>query len=333
MAEAIIEGDLDLANLALARVGRRHRRFVVASVSARRVASAAVGLPLDASVEIGSVSKGLTGLLYAHARSRGEVGADTRLADLLPLDGTPAGCATLGELAVHRSGLPRLAKGSGAVRGSLALVTVGSNPYGRSLEHLLEATRHTPVGSKRPRYSNLGFMLLGHALASAAGSTYAALLAQRLAVPLSMTGTSAPAHTDDLTEAAVTGCNRRGRPRAAWTGEDIGPAGGVRSTADDLARLLAAMLDGTAPGADALDAVSDFQGSRLRIGAAWLTLDRGGRPLTWHNGGTGGFRSFVAMDRAAGVGIALVSARCVSVDGPGMRLIRDVVDGAAGAGR
>jgi hypothetical protein len=52
--------------------------------------------------------------------------------------------------------------------------------------------------------------------------------------------------------------------------------------------------------------------------------------VTWHNGGTGGFRSIVALDRAAGVGIALVSATSRSVDRAGFALLEECV--AAGPG-
>ena len=48
--------------------------------------------PADADFEIGSISKGITGLLYADACARGEIGPDTTLGELLPL----GGCAVAG---------------------------------------------------------------------------------------------------------------------------------------------------------------------------------------------------------------------------------------------
>ena len=68
----------------------------------------------------------------------------------------------------------------------------------------------------------------------------------------------------------------------------------------------------------------------VRIGAAWLVLERRGAVVTWHNGGTGGFRSIVALDRAAGAGVALVSATARSVDRAGFALLEEYV--AAGPG-
>ena len=308
----------------LATSGRGTTRFVVTQVVGGTARTAEVGLDRGADVEIGSVSKGLTGMLLADSRDRGETRDDTRLGDLLPLAGVPASAVTLGDLATHTSGLPRLAVGTGALGATVDLWRHGTNPYGESLADLLAATRRTRLRRRRPRYSTLGFMLLGHALAAAAGTTYAVLLRERLTAPLAMAGTTVPATPQDLGTAAALGRSRRGRPREPWTGEAVGPAGGIRSTAEDLGRLMGALLDGTAPGATALDPVARFSGP-LRIGAAWLTLDRRGTTLTWHNGGTGGFRSVLVLDRASGAGVALVSSSARSVDRAGFDLLEECV--------
>ena len=95
-------------------------------------------------------------------------------------DGTTApaaGAVTLASLAQHRSGLPRLPVVPGMLGRSWRLWRHQQNPYGDTLAELLEQTRATPVGRPRASYSNLGFELLGHAIAAAAGLTYADLAA------------------------------------------------------------------------------------------------------------------------------------------------------------
>ena len=63
--------------------------------------------------EIGSISKGLTGLLLADMIESKEVRADTRLGTLLPVTGALAE-VTLSRLATHTSGLPtQLPTGAG----------------------------------------------------------------------------------------------------------------------------------------------------------------------------------------------------------------------------
>jgi hypothetical protein len=46
-----------------------------------------------------------------------------------------------------------------------------------------------------------------------------------------------------------------------------------------------------------------------------------GRSITWHNGGTGGFRSWLGLDRDAGTGAVVLSAISASVDRAGFRLL------------
>ncbi len=309
-------------------LGRRHPRFVVAEVSDGRSRSAAVGVDEGADLEIGSVSKALTGLLLADARHRAVVGDDTRLGELLDV-GDRVGAVTLGSLATHRSGLPRLAAGS-SLRGSWDFHVHGRNPYGEDLGTALAQVRRTPLGRSVPRYSTIGFMLLGHALAAAEGVTYRELLTARVLGPLGMDGATVPAGPDELGPLAVAGTSRRGREVEAWTGEALGPAGGVRATVADLERLLAALVDGTAPGMKALEPVADMRGSSLRVGAAWMVLRVRGHEVTWHNGGTGGFRSMVCVDRASRTGVALVSATARSVDGAAFGMLEAL--GHPGAG-
>ncbi len=280
------------------------------------------GLPEDGDVEIGSISKGVTGLLYVNALDRGEVTADDPLGTHLPtLAGSPAADVALGSLVRHRSGLPRLPKVDDMGRRSWRLLRHAANPYGDSLHDLLAQTRRTKLARPgRPLYSNLGFQLLGHALAAATGTSYAALVRDRVADPLGLGSWYVAATPADLRPTAVHGTTKRGRAAEAWTGEGIGPAGGIRSTLADLTAFAQALLAGTAPGLAALDPVADFTGRDTRIGAAWITSRADGRPVTWHNGGTGGWRTMLCLDRAAGRAAVVVNGRAVGVDQLGVDL-------------
>lgn len=279
-------------------------------------------LPDDGDVEIGSVSKGVTGLLYRDAVERGEVDPDDPLERHLPLSGCAAGTVTLAAVSHHRSGLPRLPAIDGMLGRSWRMWRHQANPYGDTLEELLEQTRRTRLGRPRSSYSNLGFELLGHAVAAAAGTTYAALVRERMAEPLGLSSWYVPTSPAELSPHAVPGRARGGRAAEAWTGEGLGPAGGIRSTIADLAAFAEALLHGKVPGASALEPEERFAGPAVRIGAAWLTTEVRGRHVTWHNGGTGGWRSFVGLDREVGRAVAVVRAGPRSVDRIGMDLLR-----------
>ncbi|GAA5067164.1 CubicO group peptidase (beta-lactamase class C family) [Thermocatellispora tengchongensis] len=323
-----VHGDARLAERLAGLLGPRHPVAAAATVTSAGVTVAARGAALDAGFEIASISKGITGMLYADALARGEVGRETTLGELLPLGDVPAARVTLDALSTHRSGLPRLPASAQPLRRTIALWRHGTNPYGEDLARLLAQARGVTVGKPAARYSNFGFELLGHAVASAAGTTYAELLAGRIAEPLGLAGLYVPAVPAQLRETALTGRSRRGRPREPWTGEAIGPAGGIRASIGDMARLAAALLDGSAPGVAALDPVAPFAG-RSRIGAGWITTSLNGRDITWHNGGSGGFRSWLGLDRAAGTGVVVLSATSASVDRHGFRLLTEVTGTAA----
>lgn len=310
-------GDAPLARIA-DRLLSAHPTAAIALVTPDGAQTAVRGAAPDADFELGSVSKALTGMLYRDSIDRGRVSPTTALGELLPLTGHgPLEAVTLEALATHRSGLPRLAPGSHLVRGTWRLLTRGENPYGETLDELLEQVRTVTVGRPRPAYSNLGFQLLGHALAAAASTSYEALLQSTFG-----DGFWAPRTAAELRPTSLTGSSRGGRPRDPWVGEAIAPAGGIRATIGTMRELLQSILAGTAPGLSALDATADFSPG-VRIGAAWITLGRGDRTLTWHNGATGGFTSFIGVDRTTGIGAVVLSAQARSVDRAGFRLLQE----------
>ncbi len=316
----------DPAERARALLGPKHTTYVVALVTPTRAEVDAVGTDRHGDVELGSVSKGITGLLWRDALHRGEVAEEAVLGDHLDVP-APLAPVRLSALATHSAGLPRLAPGSDVLRRTWELWRTGRNPYREDVGELLALLDGVKVKGTRPSYSNLGFQLLGHAVVAAAGESYADLVAHRIAGPLGLTDTYVATCADQLRPGAVAPRDRAGREVEAWANEAVAPAGGVRSSAADLAVLLRAMLDRTVAGADAMDPVAPYAGS-MRIGAGWLTGPLLRRTVTWHNGGTGGFRSFVGIDRDHGVGVALVSASTRSVDGAAARLLAEAGDAA-----
>ncbi|MER5770875.1 serine hydrolase domain-containing protein [Streptomyces sp. NPDC001985] len=280
--------------------------------------------------EIGSATKVLTGMLLAGLAERGTVAPDTTVAELLPsrFTGRPAGRATLVELASHRSGLPRLHHRSLPVSLRDAYrVHRGRDPY-RGIDRDSFLQRAAAVTGPAPAggfdYSNLGMSLLGHALAAAAhpGHGYGELLERELLAPLGMDRTRVVATEEErLPDPRALPHDRDGRPVQPWISEGYAPSGsGVWSTAGDLARLLLAVIGTTAPGADAARPRFEADGPN-RIGLGWLTLTRDGQEVTWHNGGTGGSRSFIGFDRRTGRGAVVLANTGHDVDGIGAHLV------------
>lgn len=324
-------------------VGPRAGRYVGLAVAAVLAdASAVVGfgrvrrdgpVPDDAtSFQIGSVTKVVTALLLADAAHRGEVALDQRLDTLLPgtasnPDGPPI---TLVDLATHTSGLPRLPPGlwRSALRHR-------DDPY-RDLSRDglvagLQRPPRRPAGG-RPRYSNYGAGVLGHALEVATGRSYGDLVAERITGPLGMPGTGITAAAGD---AVAQGHTRRGRPTPDWDLGALAGAGALRSTPADLLRFLQAQLEPDTTELGEVIRTTHSPRHRVRgplqVALGWHVMERpDGPPWWWHNGGTGGFFSHVAFDPRAGAAVAVLANSARSVDRLANDLLRAVMDGRVG---
>lgn len=286
-------------------------------------------------VEIGSVTKVVTSLLLAALAADGVVGYDDAVADHLPVVPPQVGRPiTLADLATHTSGLPRLPAGMLLA----GLTRDRGNPYAgldeERMRRAIAETRPTrPPG--RFRYSNYGAGLLGYALARAAGTSYADLVAGRVAGPLGLADTAiaTPAGAEGR---LVQGRSRWGRRAGRWDLASLAGAGGLVSTAPDLLDLLALWgPEGAGPlaAAAAATAVPRHRvNPALSVGLGWMVVRGGEGParfrrehdLLWHDGGTGGHRSFVAVVPATGAAVVVLSGRARSVTGLGLSLARSL---------
>lgn len=317
-------GDLDLVARVepLLRAAGLADRVSVVHVQDHVPSCAHFGAGPDTVYEIGSVTKTMTSLLFADAVESGELKADTTLGSLLDVHGQVAG-VTLEELASHRSGLPRL---SGRRRDQVKILSAvlrHRNPYIADVGTLLvQADAAKIVGRGTFSYSNLGTALLGQALAAHAGVGYPELLGRRLFDRLGMTRSSAPLSAGDLPPEAPTGWSAAGKQQQAWTINAYAPAGGVRSTSDDMTRYVRALLDGRAPGLSALEPRWDA-GDGHRVGYAWFTDHVGGEHITWHNGATGGFSSILALDRSRAAAVVILANTVATLDEIAIRVLAE----------
>jgi CubicO group peptidase (beta-lactamase class C family) len=287
----------------LARLSQPRTRDVAVALvdldAVPRVRTAFLGrAELDTRFEIGSVTKGLTGMLVAAAVARGELSGHTRVAEVLPVyGGTEFGTLTVRELCSHTSGLPRLGGGVPFLARALPFALLGLDPYrDLSARRLLAQASRAPVGRRGTyRYSNLGAAVVGALLAAVAQSDYATLLEERVLSPLGM----ADSGVSRRGFRAHWGHAGSGLRRQPWTCGAYAPAGGVLSTVGDMAKLVTALLDGSAPGQQALTALADVQTESANedSGLFWVIARRTrmGVPLIWHNGATGGYSAFVAL--------------------------------------
>ena len=95
-----------------------------------------------------------------------------------------------------------------------------------------------------------------------------------------------------------------------------------------MTRYATALLDGWAPGEMAMTPRAEYTNGR-RIGFAWLTdgPEQSLPGMVWHNGGTGGYRSFIGLNTRRREAVILLSATTADVDGVGARLLADASRG------
>jgi CubicO group peptidase (beta-lactamase class C family) len=289
--------------------------------------------------EIGSITKVFTALTLARDSLAGTVDLDEPVRQLLPpavnVPSRGGKEITLRHLATHTSGLPRLPKG---MLLPALLHPNTPDPYaGLSAEVIFEGlarTRlHTDPG-RRFRYSNLGGGLLGLALAHRAGISYEALIERDICQPLGLGDTVITLDADQGRRMA-RGHTRRKQVTPLWNLNALAGAGALRSTATDLVRFARAQLDPPSTAlANAIELshqphhqINRWVAMRLGWMATRLRSRAGDAEMFWHNGGTGGFRSFIGFVPAKQTAVVVLSNTARSVDRPATQLIRAIALG------
>jgi D-alanyl-D-alanine-carboxypeptidase/D-alanyl-D-alanine-endopeptidase len=259
--------------------------------------------------EIGSVTKTFTALLLAQGVLAQRWTLDTPVASLLPdykipsRDGKPI---TLGLLAEQFSGLPRLP-------GNLQPADLG-NPYA---DYGTDRLKAFLAGYTLPRdpgaayeYSNLGFGLLGEALAQHLTLSFGALLQRDVLVPLGMESSGVELTASMRTRLAI-GHDEAGKPARHWQFGALGGAGALLSTGDDMLRYLQANMGLLkTPLAAAMQLAHEPRrdiGGGDRIGLAWMTHHTPHGDVVWHNGETGGYSSFIGFTSDGRRGVVILT--------------------------
>lgn len=305
---AVLKETLDALLKERVDVGRESTGLVAAVLDGRRRIDAAYGrsdsadnraLDADTVFEIGSITKVFTALLLADMIVRGEVAADDPVAKFLPenvkvpyFESTPI---TLLDLATYTSGLPRM-PANFAPRNA-------SNPYADySVEQLYDFVSNHKLRF-RPgthyEYANLGFGLLGHALALRAGKSYEELVVSRICAPLGMESTRITL-SRSMQDRLAHGHNASLDPVANWDIPTLAGAGALRSTANDLLKFLEMSLGNKpSPLAQAMAMTvgerHPTERPRVEVALGWFLSTSYRDEIAWKDGGTGGYASFIGF--------------------------------------
>lgn len=260
-----------------------------------------------------SLAKAFTGAMAAVLAADGAIDLDAPLVHFFPkLTTEPpvdADETTLRDLLRH---------GKGYRNGAVNFVTTFVGPYDRT--DLVRVLNEYSEPSEGFAYSNEAYALAGYAIEAAAGRDWRDVMRDRVFQPLGMERSTARLSAIDSSNVALPYLAREdGIRRIAFAKSDrtITGAGGIFSTARDLARFVIAQLeDGrqALPGA----AVREMQTPQIELERDFFEFERyayglglylarwEGEELTHHFGGLPGFRSHLSFMPARDVGVVVL---------------------------
>lgn len=267
--------------------------------------------------EIGSISKVFTTAIFAHMAEAGVVNYDDFIDQYLPavkLSPDVQQKITLKHLASHTSGLPSLPE-------EWLNEMDTCNPYKDLTVEMLYGYLSTAKLQNKPGeksvYSNLGMGLLGHIIELKQQKSYDELVKHEICTMLGMTNT-----TVNLTESQrkflATGHSETGNQTCNWDIPVLSGAGALKSNMVDMVKFLRGNLylrDDSLYQAFSKchQPVADAE-HFLKVGLGWHMLSIKGENIIWHNGGTGGYRSFIGFNKEKQTGIIVLSNAANSVD-------------------
>ena len=287
--------------------------------------SSGKGVDGESIFEIGSITKAFTNILLADMVQHGEVALNDPVSKYLPasvkVPSRGGKEITLLDLATASSGLPSLPS-------NMSPKDPG-NPYAdytvAQIYDFLSSHELRRDPGALYEYSNLGMGLLGHALALRAGKSYEQLLTERVLDPLGMRDTRitlspsmarrfAIPHDGDLDVA---------KP---WDIPTMAGAGALRSSARDMLRLVDALTNRdkgplAAAISMAIEPLRPTTTPNMRIALGWHVREVNGQRIVWHNGGTGGFRTFLGFNPATGANVVVLSNTAQGVDDIGFHTL------------
>jgi CubicO group peptidase (beta-lactamase class C family) len=270
--------------------------------------------------EIGSITKTFTCSMAAILNLNQQINFSDPAQKYLPakmiLPERSGKVITLEHLATAHSGLPRMPLNFQPQD--------PANPYidyrEAELTYFISNYDLTRDPGSEYEYSNLGMGLLGYILTRVSEKPYSKLTEELITKPLGMNHTFI---SGMRTEKPLASGYADKIPMKAWTWSDqsvITGAGGIVSNAEDMMKYLIAQLTTTSPlhPAFALTHQSRATAGKMNIGYGWHIRDE---HLVWHNGGTGGFRSFAGFDKIKNKAVVILTNSTTGADDLGFHLL------------
>src|SRR2546430_332093 len=268
----------------------------------------------DSIFNLGSVGKVFATTLLAQAVKQGELSLDDPVAKYVTelQRGDDIRRVTLGQLASHTSGLPRVPQQyEHWHRGNYTWPD-----FVRFLNSWKADPKHEP--GQQYLYSNAAMVLLRVALERRFNTRFAALMHERITVPLGITSTALPLPRD-LLGRAVQGYGQMGKP-IGRPGEESGTfkwpgAGQIYSSSRDMATFLAANM-GELPDRRPMESAMALAqqpvftvNPHFKQGLAWQDVSAGNLTIVDKNGGVPNNLTYIGFAPQQKLGVVILVNR------------------------
>ncbi|UZR98086.1 serine hydrolase domain-containing protein [Chondrinema litorale] len=244
--------------------------------------------------EIGSITKVFTSTLLANYALEGKLKLDENINQYLNFtlkNNTPI---TFISLANHTSGLPRMPSNF-----MLSAMLSPDNPYkdydeAKLKAYLTEELTLTEENGK-PSYSNLGAGLLGYTLSKVSGKDYQTMLQEKIFSKYNMLNSTT--NRNELKVPLVKGLDKDGDVTSNWDIKALVGAGGILSNTEDLSKFAMAQFNSANEELTLTRKKTYVDNTSYDMGLGWhVSESKSGGEVYWHNGGTGGYRTCMALD-------------------------------------
>lgn len=241
--------------------------------------------------EIGSITKVFTSTVLAGLVESKKIKLTDEINSYYPFAFKDNIRLTFETLANHTSGLPRLPE-------NLDL-SDSVNPYkGYGKIEIETYLKNVVKLENNPAtiysYSNIGAGLLGYTLGLSQKTNFQNLLQKKVFAKYNMT--HSVTSSKNLGNRLIKGLNNNGEVVANWDFDVLFGAGGIISTTEDLAKFANAQFNPNNKELAITRATTFVIKGDTKIGLGWHILEsKNSDELFWHNGGTGGYSSSIAM--------------------------------------
>lgn len=299
----------------------------------------------SAIFEIGSISKTFTYATMHKVLNKHQIALDSTIAPYLPkelTDKNPViGQITFKQLATHSSGLSKQPMGwDWTTLSSLFSYNILGNPYKNlTKEYVFEYLETTELALNdasdnapaKVEYSNLGVGLLGLILSELEGQSHSQMIQDNVLSPLNMQATTAGYPTNKAKMVAGYGQFRTigsavlTAEADRWTFTDVlAGAGAINADLSDMMKYLAHSMKSYQLPLYQDKGNSVPFGKKSQINLGWIVSPLNEEESTnfvFHNGGTGGFRSFLGFDETSKTGVVILSNGTRFVDALGKDIL------------